>query len=100
MPLKPEQSATMVSHHDEFVKQFVDETGVSPAAATIIWHLSQAFRGLYWQREDFRDHEFREIDRAFDTFNECLNFPRALDAAFRQLAKESGIDLGEGKVWE
>jgi hypothetical protein len=36
MPLKPEQSATMVSHHDEFVKQFVDETGVSPAAATII----------------------------------------------------------------
>jgi hypothetical protein len=90
----------MVSHHYEFTKKFVDETGVSPAAATIIWHLSQAYRGLSWQRDDFRDHEFREIDLAFDTFNECLNFPRYLDAAFKQLAMEMGVDLSEGKVEE
>ncbi len=100
MPLKPEQSTTMVSNHDEFVKWFVDETRVSPAAATIIWHLSQAYRGLSAQREDLKDYEFREIDRAFDTFNESLNMPRALDYAFRHLAKELGIHLSERKVEE
>ena len=49
--------------HDQFVKDFVAEAGVTPAAASVCWHLNQAFKLL---QRDFRDHESREIDRAFN----------------------------------
>ena len=72
MTIKAEQS-TMESKHDQFVKQFVDETGVSPATATIIWHLNQASRLLcqddsWIEYRDFTGYESREIDIAFRRF--------------------------------
>jgi hypothetical protein len=72
MTTKAEQS-TMESNRDQFVKQFAEETGVSPVTATLIWHLKQAYRLLHedecWQSyRDFTVRESREIDRAFKQF--------------------------------
>lgn len=61
MTTKAEQS-TMESKHDQFVKQFVEETGVSPAAASVCWHLNQSFKLL---QRDFSGQESREIDATF-----------------------------------
>ncbi len=76
MTIKAEQS-TMESKHDQFVKQFVDETGVSPVTATIIWHLKQAYRLLHeddsWLvYREFTSFESWEIDYAFKSFASAL----------------------------
>lgn len=69
MTTKAEQS-TMESKHDQFVKEFVDVYGVSPVAATIIWHIKQARRLLhddvYWASyRDFNRRDSFEINHAF-----------------------------------
>ena len=76
MTIKAEQS-TMESKHDQFVKRFVDETGVSPVTATIIWHLKQAHRLLHeddsWlAHRDFTGRDSSEIDYAFKNFASAL----------------------------
>jgi hypothetical protein len=91
MPLKPEQSTTMESNHDEFVKQFIDETGVRPATATMIWHLNQAYRFLYWEEpENFKDSECWEIEQAFRRVASVRPLEGALRAEkkFRKSVKE------------
>jgi hypothetical protein len=49
--------------HDQFVKDFVAEAGVTSAAASVCWHLNQAFKLL---QRGFSRHESREIDAAFN----------------------------------
>ena len=97
MPLKPEQSTTMESNHDEFVKQFSEETGVRSATATMIWHLNQAYRFLYWEEpENFKDSECREIEQAFRRVASARPFEGALRAEkkFRKRVEEL---IKEGK---
>lgn len=92
MPLKPEQS-TMESKHDQFVKQFIDETGVSPVAATIIWHIKQANRLLHddehWASErEFDPRDSREINYAFKNLLFAVPPPEGTLAAEQEAEQE------------
>lgn len=101
MPLNPEQLTTMESNRDQFVKQFVEETGVSPAAATIIWHLKQAFRLLhddeYWASyRDFNRRDFWEIDYAFKNFVSALPPLDCTRAEYRERLFKEVLSREEG----
>ena len=91
MTIKAEQSP-MESKHDQFVKQFVEETGVSSVAATIIWHLKQAYRLLhddeYWQScRDFDRRDSRELNYAFKDLASAVPPPEGTLAAEQELEK-------------
>lgn len=73
MTTKAEDQSTMESKHDQFLKRFMEETGVSPAAAGVVWHLRQAYRLLHqdvhWATyRDFTPRDSREIDIAYRNF--------------------------------
>ena len=64
------EQSTMQSNHDDFVKRFTDEIGVSAVAATIIWHTKQASRWLhddvYWRSyRNFDGRDSFEVNYAF-----------------------------------
>jgi hypothetical protein len=92
MTTKAEQS-TLQSKHDQFVKQFADETGVSPVAATIIWHIKQAFRLLhddvYWRSpRDFNRRDSFEINYAFKNLVSAVPPPEGTLAAEQKAEQE------------
>jgi len=92
MTIKAEQSP-MESKHDQFVKQFVEETGVSSVAATIIWHLKQAYRLLhddeYWQScRDFDRRDSRELNYAFKNLVPAVPPPEGTLAAEQEAEQE------------